>query len=300
MWRRVVPDLRTVVLPREGRVPDPDIAAIDVAVFSADLWTEGRGPSFMKVALQAPALQWLHMFSAGLDDPVFDQFRERGVKVTHSAGSSATPIAHTVMMQLVAMCRNGRQLAVAQSNRDWLDVDVVDVEGRTVGIIGFGAIGAEVARLAAAFGMHPIGMRRSPRGDEPCPVWATDRLHELLRIADDIVLCAPLNESTNGMIGAAELALLRPGTHLVNVGRGQLIDEPALVDALTTGRLAAAALDVFAVEPLPIDSPLWTLPNVIVTPHTAGATPLAAERAAEVFLRNLTRWAQGEQLLNLG
>ena len=160
------------------------------------------------------------------------------------------------------MCRNGRRLAVAQSNCDWLDVDVVDVEGRTVGIIGFGAIGAEVARLASAFGMHPIGMRRSPRGDEPCPVWTTDRLHELLRIADDIVLCAPLNESTNGMIGPTELALLRPGAHLVNVGRGQLIDEPALVDALTTGRLAAAALDVFAVEPLPIDSPLWTLPKI--------------------------------------
>ena len=101
-------------------------------------------------------------------------------------------------------------------------------------------------------------------------------------------------------VGPAELALLRPGAHLVNVGRGQLIDEPALVDALTTGHLGAAALDVFAVEPLPIDSPLWTLPNVLVTPHTAGATPLAAERAAQVFQRNLTRWAQGEQLLNLG
>jgi phosphoglycerate dehydrogenase-like enzyme len=203
-------------------------------------------------------------------------------------------------MQLVAMCRATRPLAVAQSNREWLDVDVIDVEGRTVGIVGFGAIGAEVARLAQAFGMHPIGLRRSPRGDEVCPVWGNDRLHELLGAVDDLVLCASLNTSSHGMIGAAELALLQPGAHIVNVGRGQLIDESALVEALTSGRVAAAALDVFTTEPLPNESPLWSLPNVIVTPHTAGATPLAAERAAQVFVRNLTRWAEGEQLLNLG
>jgi phosphoglycerate dehydrogenase-like enzyme len=295
-----VPDLRTVVLPDEGLVSAHDIEAIDVAVFSADLWLEGRGAPFMKVALQAPALQWLHMFSAGLDDPVFDRFRDRGVKVTHSAGSSATPIAHTVLMQLIAMCRATRPLAIAQSEREWVDVDVIDVEGRTVGIVGFGAIGAEVARLAQAFGMHPIGLRRSPRGDEGCPVWNIDRLHELLGTVDDLVLCASLNTSSHGMIGRAELALLKPGAHIVNVGRGQLVDESALVEALTSGRVGAAALDVFSREPLPSDSPLWDLPNVIVTPHTAGATPLAAERAAHAFLRNLRRWAKGEQLLNLG
>ena len=254
----------------------------------------------MRVALSAPSLKWLHMFSAGLDDPVFDQFRSKGVTVTHSAGSSAIPIAHTVMMQLIAMCRSGRPFAIAQTERQWAEHPVIDVEGRTLGIIGLGGIGQHVARLAQAFGMRVIGLRRTPQGDEPCETWPSARLHELLPLVDDLVLCAPLTPDTNGLIGAAELALLRSGAHVVNVGRGQLIDEPALIDALDMGRVGAAALDVFTVEPLPAESPLWSHPNVLITPHTAGATDLAAVRAHDVFIANLGRWTRGEPLLNIG
>lgn len=273
---------------------------IDAAVVSAEIWNENRISSFMKVVVQAPRLQWLQMFSAGLDDPVFAMLRDKGVTVTHAAGSSGIPIAHTVMMHLVAMCRDSRALHCAQDDKRWAERDVTDVEGRTVGIIGLGGIGQHVARLASAFGMRPIGLRRTPTGDEPCETWPTSRLHELLPLVDDLVLTAPLTTQTRGLIGRDELALLGRGVHLVNVARGELVDEQALVEALVSGHVGAAALDVFTVEPLPAESPLWTLPTVTVTPHSAGATPLAADRAAAIFLDNLGRWHRGETLRNVG
>jgi len=146
--------------------------------------------------------------------------------------------------------------------------------------------------------MRVIGVRRTPSGDEPCETWPIERLHELLSMVDVLVLTAPLTVDTLGMIGAEELALMPKGAHVVNVGRGQVVDEPALAAALASGRLGGAALDVFAVEPLPAESPLWDLPNVIITPHSAGSTPLATERAAEIFADNLGRYVRGEPLRN--
>jgi phosphoglycerate dehydrogenase-like enzyme len=299
-WREIAPELQYLVLPQERRLDPAEIATIDLAVFSSDLWRERRGDAFMKVLLQAPHATWLHMFAAGVDHPVFAVLREQGVTVTHSAGSSATPIAHTVIMHLIGMCRDARPLAIAQTNREWSTREVPDVEGRRVLIVGLGAIGSEVGRLAQHFGMRVTGLRRTPDGSEPCETWPIERLHELLPSADDLVLTAPLNEETRGIIGERELALLPMGAHVVNVGRGELIDEPALVRALHSGHVGAAALDVFATEPLPKDSPLWDHPNVIVTPHSAGTTPLASERAAVVFADNLARFVAGEPLRNIG
>ncbi|MEI8238418.1 MAG: D-2-hydroxyacid dehydrogenase [Actinomycetota bacterium] len=298
MWRRIAPEVDHLCLPRDRHLSRDEIERIDIAVFSSDLWTEQRGAPFMKVLLQAPNATWLHMFSAGLDNPVFAMLRERGLTVTHSAGSSARPIAHTVIMQLIALCRDARPFAIGQQRREWLEREVVDVEGRRVGIVGLGGIGAEVARLATHFGMETIGLRRTPRGDEPCETWPVSRLHELLPTLDDLVLTAPLTDDTRNIIGAHELALLPHGAHLVNVGRGELIDESALIEALRSGQLGGAALDVFVTEPLPDDNPLWNMPNVIVTPHSAGATPLAAQRAADIFADNLDRWVHGMPLRN--
>lgn len=300
MWNGVDPELGFVVLPSEGRVADHDIARIDLAVFSSDLWREGRGGPFMRVLLDAPNAVWLHMFAAGLDDPVFAMLGARGLTVTHSAGSSAVPIAHTVMMQLITMCRRGRGWHLAQADRRWDQGEVDDVEGRRVTVVGLGAIGTEVARLAQQFGMRVTGLRRTPLGDEPCPTMPIHRLHDVLPHTDDLVLTAPLTDETRGLIGAAELALLPPGARLVNVGRGELIDEHAMIDALESGHLGAAALDVFAIEPLPHDSPLWSMPNVLITPHSSGSTDLAERRAADVFVDNLRRLTSGDRLRNVG
>ncbi|MDO8364333.1 MAG: D-2-hydroxyacid dehydrogenase [Actinomycetota bacterium] len=294
----MAPGVELMLLPTDRRLTADEIGRIDLAVFTADLWTEGRGPAFFKSVLGAPNLQWLHMFAAGTDDPVFRRVLAKGSRLTHSAGASATPIAHTVIMQTIALCRGTHTLAKAQHERRWAERDVADVEGRTMGIIGLGSIGSEVARLARHFGIRVIGLRRTPSGDEPCEAWPTERLHELLPLVDDLVLTAPLTDETRDMIGATELALLPQGAHVINVGRGQLIDEPALVAALQSGHLGGAALDVFVVEPLPADSPLWDLPNVIVTPHSAGGTPLAARRAADVFTTNLGHFVRGEPLIN--
>ena len=234
---------------------DDEIARIDLAVFSADLWREERGAPFMKVLLEAPNATWLHMFSAGLDNPVFPELGRRGITVTHSAGSSAIPIAHTVIMHVISLCRETRAFGVAQSEHRWANSGTLDLEGRRMGIVGLGAIGTEVARLAAHFGIDVIGMRRTPTGDEPCTTWPITRLHELLAQVDDLVLTAPLTDETRGLIGADELALLPSGAHVVNVGRGELVDEDALVAALQSGHLGGAALDVFVVEPLPADEP---------------------------------------------
>ena len=285
-------------MPTAGHVGDADLARINLAVFTPDAWVGGLGAPFFGALLRAPNARWLHMFAAGTDNPVFAQLMRQGVRLTNSAGSSATPIAHTVIMHTIALCRDARTFAIAQHEHRWAERNAVDVEGRTMGIVGLGSIGSEVARLAQHFGIRVIGMRRTPRGDEPCETWPTSRLHELLPLVDDLVLTAPLTDETHEIISARELALLRPGAHLVNIGRGQLIDEPALIAALQSGHLGGAALDVFVVEPLPADNPLWDLPNVIVTPHSAGGTPLATERAAEIFAGNLGRYLRNESLIN--
>jgi phosphoglycerate dehydrogenase-like enzyme len=298
VWRTIAPDMDYVLLPAEGRLGDDDIARIDIAVFSHDIWMSGRVGPFFKVLLNAPNVKWLHQFSAGVDNPVFAEVLRRGCRLTHSAGSSAIPIAHTVIMHTISMCRAARPFAIAQSDRKWIDQEVTDVEGRTMGIIGLGSIGSEVARLAQQFGIRVIGMRRNPTGNEPCETWPTSRLHELLPLLDDLVLTAPLTDETRNIIGAEQLALLPRGAHLVNIGRGQLIDEPALIAALQSGHIGAAALDVFVVEPLPTDSPLWDLPNVIVTPHSAGGTALATQRAADMFAENLSHYLRSEPMVN--
>lgn len=297
-WRELVPDLEHIDLPDDRHLGPDDVARIDIAAFTGDIWVSGRSPSFFKVALQAPNLKWMHVFSAGTDAPVFQLLRQHGVTITNSAGSTARPIAHSVIMQMIALCRNGRAAAIDQTDKVWNPRQHLDVEGRRMAVVGIGAIGAEVARLAAAFGVTVTGVRRRPLGDEPCPTWPTTRLHELLPQIDDLVLTAPLTDETRGMIGETELALLPRGAHVINVGRGPVIDEPALIDALQSGQVGAAALDVTTVEPLPEDSPLWTMPNVLITPHHSGNTPLAMVRTLEIFTDNLGRYAHGESLLN--
>jgi phosphoglycerate dehydrogenase-like enzyme len=292
-----VPDLQTVQLCGNERIATDEIASVEIASFSADLYP-GRTGNFLRVAQEAPNLRWMHLFNVGVDSPVFGAFRQRGVRLTTSAGSSAAPIAHSVMMHLVAMCRNVRTYAADQRDRVWRPLDTIDVEGRVLGVIGLGNIGAEVARLGQAFGMRVIGTRRSPTGVEPCETWPSSRLDDLLAIVDDLVLATPLGDDTRNLIGARELAMLKPGAHIVNIGRGEVVDEPALIEALRSGQVGAAALDVFVTEPLPTDSPLWDMPNVTITPHAAGTSTLTRRRAADMFVDNLRRYVCDEPLRN--
>ena len=276
---------------------DGDLDAVEIAFFSGDVFPERVGP-FIRQLVRCKELRWFHTFSAGVDNPFFAGLLERGIRLSTSSGAMATPIAHTVMLYLLALSRDLPGWLRAQAQHAWEPRPVQELSGRTLGVLGLGPIGMEVARLGAAFGMHVIGMRREPRGDEPCETWPLTRLDELLGRADDLVLALPLSDATHHILDADAIARLPKGARIVNVGRGELLDEAALADALASGHLAGAGLDVFEVEPLPEDSPLWGRPDVIVTPHSSGTTPGNQERAAEIFLENLARYGRGDPLRN--
>lgn len=296
-WLASHPTLRIIALVNHVDPTATDLAAVDIAYFSDDLWPVGSA-HFMRVCVSAPNVKWLQNAFVGTDHPVFTALRNRGVVLTNSAGSSGRPIAHSVIMHLLSMCRKVRSFADDQRQHRWRQTDVDDVEGRTVVIIGMGAIGGEVARLAGELGMRAIGVRRAARGDETCETWPVGRLHEALSLADDVVLAVPLTDDTRLLIGAAQIAAMQAGVHLVNVGRGELVDEPAMIDALRSGHIGAACLDVFTVEPLPTDSALWDLPNVTITPHSSGSTAKARERGEQMFDENLARYLDGQPLVN--
>jgi phosphoglycerate dehydrogenase-like enzyme len=291
----LAPDMQRQVGRPDG--PPPDHASIEVLYFSGDLFPE-RTREFAIAALKSEGLRWLHTFSAGVDDAFFQTLIERGVRLTTSSGAHAVPIAHTVMMDLLALSRDLPGWLRDQQERRWRPRDLRDLQGLRLGVIGLGPIGLEVARLGAAFGMRVTGVRRTPRGDEPCETWPMERLFELLPQLDALVLAVPLTPETRHMIDAAALARLPSDALLVNVARGDVIDEDALVTALQSGCIGGAGLDVFMKEPLPESSPLWSMPNVIVTPHSAGANPGNQVRANEIFLDNLGRYLRGEPLRN--
>ncbi len=292
-----IDSLEPLVFVPGQRVGRDVIDRIEVASLSSDLWPDWSA-QYMRVCLDAPHLRWMHSFSAGVDHPVWQMFLDRGVRVTNSSGAGATSIAHHVMLQLLAMRRDLPDMLRAQASHQWIQRNVGDVENTVVGILGMGPIGCETARLADAFGMRAIGMRRTVTGTEPCETWTLDRLHELLPIVDALVLALPLAPETRRLIGPAEFGLLTPGAHFVNVGRGELVDEAGLVDALRSGQVGYASLDVTEVEPLGPDSLLWDMPNVIITPHSSGSTRSNRTRAMGRFLDNLQRFASGSPLQN--
>ncbi|MGH9272431.1 MAG: D-2-hydroxyacid dehydrogenase [Ilumatobacteraceae bacterium] len=291
------PHLQPIALNDGDVLDEADLARLRVAFFSADAWPD-QAAHFMGAVVRAPALDWLHTFSVGTDHPVFTDLLDRGVRVSTSSGASAGPIARTVMLYLLALSRDLPRLVRAQAAHEWAPRSYDDLEGRTVGVVGMGPIGLEVIRMSGALGMRTIGMRRAVVGDEPCTTWTLDRLPELASIADALVIALPLTDDTRGLISAEVISRMRPDAIFINVGRGELVDEPALTAALADGRLGGAGLDVFATEPLPSDSTLWDLPNVLVTPHMSGTCPTSDERAVEIFLANLSAFARDEQLLN--
>jgi D-2-hydroxyacid dehydrogenase (NADP+) len=289
------PDSPRIVLTAGS---EADLGQVEAAYFSGDLYPV-RAREFWRPLLRAPRLRWLHTYSAGVDDPVFQRLRARGVQLTTSSGAAAEHIAQTVMLYVLALSRDLRGWLDAQQRHEWCPRPIGDLQGEHLAVVGLGPIGLAVARLGLAFGMHVTGLRRTVSGDEPCETWSIARLHELLAAADHVVLALPLTSETRHIIDGSALACMNASATFINVGRGELVDESALIDALAHRRIAGAALDVFETEPLPPTSLLWSLPNVIVTPHNAALNANNDERATAIFLENLRRFVAGQELRNL-
>ena len=256
----------------------------------------------------ARRLRWIHVSSAGVGSLLFPALAGSDVVLTNGRGLHAVSMAEHALGLMLAFARKLHLARDLQRERRWAQVELWtepppfgQLSGGTLGLVGLGAVGSALAERAAALGLRVIAVRPHPAPD-PRPAheqWGLVRLPELLERVDWVVLAAPHTGATRGLIGAAELARMRPGAVLVNLGRGALVDEPALVAALRAGRIGGAALDVVRGEPLSPDSPLWDLPNVILTPHIGGLGPGYWERAVEQFAANLERFLSGRPLLNV-
>ena len=260
-----------------------------------------------EVVTTLPKLRWVHATSAGAGE----QVRKAGlpaealerVTITTSSGVHAVPLAEFAILGLLAIARELPRFVEEQRARAWPEVrrPLRELDGQTLFLVGLGDIGRETARLGKAFGMRTVGFRRTegPPPEHVDEVHGPQRLPELAGRADAMVVSLPLTEQTAGLIDRATIERLPASCIFVNVGRGGVVDEPALVDALRERRIAGAVLDVFATEPLPDSSPLWTLPNVLVTPHAAALSARENERIVELFVDNLRRYLDGRPLRNV-
>ena len=254
---------------------------------------------------RAGHLKWIQITAAGVGSLLFPALIESSVVVTNGRGLHAVAMAEHTIAVIFGFARRLHLARDAQRERVWAQDALLrggfqKLEGSTLGLVGLGSIGGEIAVRARALGMKVVAVRKRPSAD-PAPAdaqWGVEALDQLLATSDWVVLAAPLTEETRGLIGARELARMRKGAVLINLGRGALVDEAALIEALRSGHLGGAALDVVEREPLPVDSPLLDMRGVIVTPHISGLGPRYWERAMDLFAENLRRYLADQPLLN--
>lgn len=255
-----------------------------------------------RMVRQMPALRWIHIPRAGVDGSLIPEVIARDIIVTNSAGVHAIPISEFVMLFALSHVKQAARLHQLQAAHQWREQDMQlrELAGSTMLIIGLGQIGQAIAARASAFGMRVWGSRRHPR---PVPgveqVVGEGEWRALLPQADFVVIATPLTPLTRGMFGRAELALMKPDAYLINIARGEIVDEDALLEALRAQRIAGAGLDVFAHEPLPPDSPFWELPNVFVTPHISWSSPFIRSRTLDIFAVNLRAFLHHEPMINV-
>jgi phosphoglycerate dehydrogenase-like enzyme len=251
----------------------------------------------------APHLRWIQALGAGIAQFEPRRLCDEGIVLTTAAGVTATPISEFVMGRILEVWKRTRHLEELQRSRTWEFATGRTLSGCTLGVVGLGAIGTAVAKRAQAFGLRVLATRRrytegmtSPFADE---LYGPDGLGKLLEGSDVVVLAVPETDQTGSLIGANELARMKEGSVLCNVGRGALVDEEALLAALQSGHLSAAILDVTRQEPLPADSPLWDAPNIYLSPHSAASVDHYADDMASLLAGNIRRYAAGEPLVNL-
>ena len=266
------------------------------------IWTGSR-PEVKRILENAPKLEWIQSRSAGLDSLLFPELVEHAVVLTNGSGTFSQSLGEFVITGALYWAKDLPRMLRSKAARRWDVFEVFELSTQTMGIVGHGDIGRAIARRAKAFGMRVLALRRDPApraGDEDVDrVYATEDFHEMLPECDYVVAAAPLTPATRHLLSTAEFQRMKSGAIVMNVGRGPVIDEAALADALRSGRIRGAALDVFEVEPLPSDSPLWDLDNVLISAHTADHTKTWLNDAVVFFLEQFARWKNGEPLKNV-
>jgi len=254
---------------------------------------------------RAPRLRWIQFSSSGVGKFVEEMgLAHTPIVVTNAAGVHATPLAEFVLFAMLYFAKQLPRVLAYQRGHHWEPFAVRNICGSTLGLVGLGAVGREIARLGRAIGMRVVAIRRSSgflSGDVPGveAVYSPDRLRDLLAESDYVTLILPHTRQTAGLLGKTELAAMKPGAVLINIARGAIVDEAALIEVLRSGHLGGAALDVFAKEPLAAESPLWDMPNVLITPHTISTAEDENELVVDLFCDNLRRFLAGEPLRNV-
>src|SRR5690349_20355882 len=295
--RKRWPEMRVVHLPDYDGLPE-ELPDTDIFV----------GYSLRAKQLKdATKLKWLHSTAAGVAQLMYPELRDSGILVTNPSGAFSVPMAEHTMGLLLALARNFPDSVRQQDRANWSQQELWDkpqhlaeVNGQVLLIVGYGSIGRELAKRAKAFGMRVWGVTRSGEGDGAHVerILPAAELHEALPEADYVVISAPETVETKHLIGVVELAKVKRGVRLINVGRGSLLDETALICALKTGALGGAAIDVAETEPLPADSPLWKAPNLFITPHTSALSDRLWVRQAALLVELLERWFDGREMFN--
>jgi phosphoglycerate dehydrogenase-like enzyme len=268
---------------------------------------------------QAPSLKWVQFHLAGLDRFADHPLLPAGVQFTTLSGAAAPQIAEYVLMMMLSLGHRSEEMRKVQASQEWPHerwerFSPREIRGATVGIVGYGSVGREVGRLCHTLGGHVLAVKRDvmhpedhgytvpglgdPEGTIPTRIYPPQALRRMLGECDFVIICAPLTDDTKALFDREMIAAMRPHAFLVDVSRGGIVQEEALVAALEEGRLGGAALDVFAREPLPPESPLWGAPNIFLSPHISGDSPLYDLRAAGVFGENLKRYLAGQPLVN--
>ena len=304
---RDAPYLQAVTEVRERTtfVISNQLAVLREAAPRADaiLVTVGEAGLLQAIFSVATRLRWVHSFAAGVEAFLFPDLVQSPVTLTNARGAYKRALAEFVMAAVLFFAKDLRRLVRNQEAGVWQPFDVDDVHGKVIGIIGYGETGRASAELAHAFGMRVLGLRRRPaqsRRDSLLEsVFGPESLHEMLPLCDFVLLATPGTPQTRGMIGQREIGLMKADAIVINVGRGSLVHEAALVEALQQKRIRGAALDVFEVEPLPSGHPFYGMENVLLSPHAADHTPGYLGLGMESFIRNLQRFQNGEPLANV-
>jgi phosphoglycerate dehydrogenase-like enzyme len=309
--RAVSPELKLRVYPtgEASEIPEDQLGEMEV------LYTRRALPE----PEQVPNLRWIQFHWSGIDPFVDHSLLRSEIQVTTLSGAAVPQMAEFVLTMMMAAGHHLPEMIEQRRNKSWAEdrftrFRPLELRGSTVGIVGYGSIGREIARLGAAFGARVLATKRDlktlehtgylpeglgdPQAELPARIYPPQALASMAAECDFLVITVPLTSETRGLVGEAVLRRMKPTAYLIDVSRGGVVDHGALVEALNGGWIAGAALDVFPVEPLPPNSPLWELPNLIVSPHVAGTSGQYLERATELFAENLRRYLAREPLLN--